>query len=201
MQDRTRIKENWRPQPAHSHLLSFTNSYAGRFPQRGHAKPSRQGQPAKYCWQASSVANLCWNSREVVGNRGRATPILALGTPEITRITRSYKVAQLSGLQRLPSFPINSIGPASQMRVILVAGRRSLTSGSRECADLHYANAHQEVMLAFLQETVLSHFGTGHKIYVVWDNFSGLKRALNLWTTPRRALNSSRLGRTPPGSP
>ena len=40
-----------------------------------------------------------------------------------------------------------------------------------------------EDLLAFLQETVLPRFGTGHKIYVVWDNFSAHKRALNLWTT------------------
>ena len=40
-----------------------------------------------------------------------------------------------------------------------------------------------EVMLTFLQETVLPHFGATSKIYVVWDNFSAHKRALNLWST------------------
>ena len=38
-------------------------------------------------------------------------------------------------------------------------------------------------MLTFLQETVLPHFGATSKIYVVWDNFSAHKRALNLWST------------------
>ena len=40
-----------------------------------------------------------------------------------------------------------------------------------------------EVMLAFLQDTVLPCFGINRKVYLVWDNFSALKRARNLWTT------------------
>jgi DDE superfamily endonuclease len=40
-----------------------------------------------------------------------------------------------------------------------------------------------EVVLSFLQETVLPCFGAASKVYVVWDNFSAHKRALNLWTT------------------
>ena len=40
-----------------------------------------------------------------------------------------------------------------------------------------------EVMLTFLQETVLPRFGTDRKVYLVWDNFSAHKRAINLWTT------------------
>ena len=38
-----------------------------------------------------------------------------------------------------------------------------------------------EVVLAFLRETVLPYFGTDRKIYIIWDNFSAHKRALNLW--------------------
>jgi len=37
-------------------------------------------------------------------------------------------------------------------------------------------------MLAFLQDVVLPHFGTGRKLYLIWDNFSAHKRARNLWT-------------------
>lgn len=40
-----------------------------------------------------------------------------------------------------------------------------------------------EVVLTFLQETVLPSFGADRKVYLVWDNFSAHKRALNLWTT------------------
>lgn len=40
-----------------------------------------------------------------------------------------------------------------------------------------------EVVLTFLRETVLPRFGAASKIYVVWDNFSAHKRALNLWPT------------------
>jgi hypothetical protein len=36
-------------------------------------KPSGQWQAAKYCWQASSLANFDWNSRNVFGNGGRDT--------------------------------------------------------------------------------------------------------------------------------
>jgi len=39
-----------------------------------------------------------------------------------------------------------------------------------------------EVVLAFLQDTVVPYFGKGQKIYLVWDNFSAHKRALQLWT-------------------
>jgi hypothetical protein len=38
-------------------------------------------------------------------------------------------------------------------------------------------------VLTFLQETVLPRLGAATKIYVVWDNFSAHKRALNLWVT------------------
>jgi transposase len=38
-----------------------------------------------------------------------------------------------------------------------------------------------EVVLTFLQKTVLPRFGADRKIYVVWDNFSAHKRARNLW--------------------
>jgi transposase len=40
-----------------------------------------------------------------------------------------------------------------------------------------------EVILSFLQETVVPHFGANRKIYLVWDNFSAHKRALTLWAT------------------
>ena len=36
--------------------------------------PSGQRQEARYCWQASSLANFAWNSRKVFGNDGRAIP-------------------------------------------------------------------------------------------------------------------------------
>jgi hypothetical protein len=36
-------------------------------------------------------------------------------------------------------------------------------------------------VLAFLQGTVLPKFGGDRKIYLIWDNFSAHKRALNLW--------------------
>jgi len=39
-----------------------------------------------------------------------------------------------------------------------------------------------EVMLAFLQDVVLPHCGTGRKLYLIWDNFSAHKRARHLWT-------------------
>lgn len=38
-----------------------------------------------------------------------------------------------------------------------------------------------EVMLAFLQDMVLPHFGNERKIYLVWDNFSAHKLARRLW--------------------
>jgi len=38
-----------------------------------------------------------------------------------------------------------------------------------------------EAVLAFLQGTVLPKFGGDRKIYLIWDNFSAHKRALNLW--------------------
>lgn len=38
-----------------------------------------------------------------------------------------------------------------------------------------------EVMLAFLQNTVVPHFGSDRKIYLVWDNFSAHKLARRLW--------------------
>jgi transposase len=40
-----------------------------------------------------------------------------------------------------------------------------------------------EVVLAFLQENVLPRFGRNGKIYLILDNFSAHKRALNLWAT------------------
>ena len=45
-----------------------------------------------------------------------------------------------------------------------------------------------EVMLTFLQETVVPRFGSDRKIYVVWDNFSAHKRALNLWATAPKTV-------------
>lgn len=45
-----------------------------------------------------------------------------------------------------------------------------------------------EVVLTFLQDTVLPRFGTDRKIFLVWDNFSAHKRALNLWTTPATGI-------------
>jgi DDE superfamily endonuclease len=39
-----------------------------------------------------------------------------------------------------------------------------------------------EAVWAFLQGTVLPQFGGDRKIYLIWDNFSAHKRALNLWT-------------------
>jgi hypothetical protein len=38
---------------------------------------------------------------------------------------------------------------------------------------------------------VLPRFGAGRKIYLVWDNFSAHKRALNLWTTPHTNVDFS----------
>jgi len=38
-----------------------------------------------------------------------------------------------------------------------------------------------EAVLAFLQDRVLPHYGTQGKIYLIWDNFSAHKKALNLW--------------------
>jgi DDE superfamily endonuclease len=43
------------------------------------------------------------------------------------------------------------------------------------------ANKTGEVVLAFLQDTVLPSFGADRKVYLVWDNFSAHKRALGLW--------------------
>jgi transposase len=37
-------------------------------------------------------------------------------------------------------------------------------------------------LLKFLQKTVLPEFGGGHKIYVIWDNYSSDKKAVRLWT-------------------
>jgi transposase len=45
------------------------------------------------------------------------------------------------------------------------------------------ANKTGEVVLTFLQQTVLPRFGSDRKVYLVWDNFSAHKRAINLWTT------------------
>jgi len=40
-----------------------------------------------------------------------------------------------------------------------------------------------EVVLSFLQKTVVPHFGSTRKIYLVWDNFSAHKRALAVSAT------------------
>jgi transposase len=40
-----------------------------------------------------------------------------------------------------------------------------------------------EVVLAFLQDVVLPHFGANRKLYLIWDNFSAHKRARNLWSS------------------
>jgi transposase len=40
-----------------------------------------------------------------------------------------------------------------------------------------------EVMLSFLRDMVLPHFGVGRKLYLIWDNFSAHKRARSLWNT------------------
>jgi len=37
-----------------------------------------------------------------------------------------------------------------------------------------------EAVLAFLQDRVLPHYGKQGKIYLIWDNFSAHKKALNL---------------------
>lgn len=38
-----------------------------------------------------------------------------------------------------------------------------------------------EVILAFLQDLVVPHFGNDWKVYLVWDNFSAHKLARRLW--------------------
>lgn len=38
-----------------------------------------------------------------------------------------------------------------------------------------------EIVLEFLQSTVLSQYGAEGKIYLIWDNFSSLRKALKLW--------------------
>jgi len=64
-------------------------------------------------------------------------------------------------------------GPSIQL---LAAFRSSYRIG------LPSPNKTGEVMLAFLQDLVLPRFGTGRKLYLIWDNFSAHKRARNLWT-------------------
>lgn len=38
-----------------------------------------------------------------------------------------------------------------------------------------------EIVLEFLRTTVLSQYGAEAKIYLIWDNFSSHRKALNLW--------------------
>ena len=65
-------------------------------PQRGHTNPSGQRQTARYCWQASSVANSNWNCRRLLGNGGRGTPLHytlgLLNQPYKQKITRVPRI-------------------------------------------------------------------------------------------------------------
>ena len=82
---------------------------------------------------------------------------------------------------RLGQETSTSAGPLSSIQNHSTAG--GLCASQRPGCRHSSATKTGEDLLAFLQETVLPRFGTGHKIYVVWDNFSAHKRALNLWTT------------------
>ena len=54
---------------------------------------------------------------------------------------------------------------------------------TRQAIGLPSPNKTDEVVLAFLRDLVLPHFGMDRKLYLIWDNFSAHKRARNLWTT------------------